>query len=221
MLLTSRVSTSHLPDRGIPASSVPAVHPSAPTGIVEPGLVSNDEAAFSTWDQTADDPNDTQTDMSRGMVVLRWLCEAQADLPHVAPLEFELIGEFVSHGAERFPVSLAEALYDLDQVTEEAGEEGFPAPSEKAVQNAKRLLRQMFHLSNRRYEIYPTQDGEVAIDAPDGPGRSVLLLCDSNGGALCMVNLPSGHRRARYFTTDMLPDGFVREALNDLERQDD
>ena len=221
MLTTSSDSTSPRLDWDASTSSASIVNPHVSTRIVEPGLVSNDEPVFSTWIQTADSLNDIQTDMSRWRDILRWLCEAQGDLPRVAPIEFELIGEFVSHGAERFPLPLAEALYDLDQVTEEAKEEGVPAPSERALENAKRLLRQMFHLSNRRYEIYPTPDGEVAIDAPGGPGRSVLLLCDSNGGALCMVNLPGGHRRARYSTTGMLPDGFVREALNDLERQDD
>ena len=51
------------------------------------------------------------------------------------------------------------------------------------------------------------------IDAPGGHGRSVLLLCDSEGGALCLVNMNGAHRRARYSDADLLPDGFVREAL--------
>ena len=221
MLTTSSGSTSHWLDSDTSVSSAPVVDPHASTRIVEPGLGSNDEPAFSTWVQTAESQNDTQIDTSRGVAVLQWLYEAPIDFSRVAPIDFELIGELVSHGAERFPVSLAEALYALDQVIEEAQEEGIPSPSGRALENAKRLLRQMFHLSNRRYEIYPTPDGEVAIDALGGPGRSVLLLCDSNGGALCMVNLPSGHRRARYSTASMLPDGFVSEALNDLERQDD
>ena len=34
-----------------------------------------------------------------------------------------------------------------------------------------------------------------------------------------MVNMVGGHRRARYSNADMLPDGFVREALVELEKQ--
>ena len=49
---------------------------------------------------------------------------------------------------------------------------------------------------------------EIAIDAPGGHGRSVLLLCDSEGGTLCLVNMNGNHRRARYDTTNTLPDGF-------------
>ena len=46
------------------------------------------------------------------------------------------------------------------------------------------------------------------------------MLCDSDGGALCLVNVDGAHRRARYSTTQTLPDGFVREALVELEQHD-
>ena len=126
-----------------------------------------------------------------------------------------------SHGAEHFPIQLADALRDLDQVVEEAEEEGFPVPKDIALDNAKRLLRDMYAISPRRYEVYPMPDGEVAIDAPNGRGSSVLLLCDSDGGALCLVNMKGKHRRARFSTTETLPDGFIREAIAELERQND
>lgn len=135
--------------------------------------------------------------------------------------DWVLLGEFATHGAEHFPVQLADALRDLDEVVEEAEEEGFPIPKEVVLENSKRLLREMYAISPRRFEVYPMPDGEVAIDAPDGRGSSVLLLCDSNGGALCLVNMKGKHRRARYSTTEALPDGFIREAMAELERQND
>ncbi len=116
---------------------------------------------------------------------------------------------------------LHHALDDLSQVTQEACEEEFPLPSSAALANAEHLLKEMYGIFPRRFEVYPTPDGEVAIDAPGGYGRSVLVLCDSEGGALCLVNMNGEHRRARYSTTSILPDGFVREALADLEREDD
>ena len=115
---------------------------------------------------------------------------------------------------------LYDALYDLQEATDEALEEEFPVPSEIALENAERLLREMYLISPRRFEVYPTPDGEIAIDAPGGYGRSVLLLCDSEGGALCLVNMNGNHRRAHYDTTNTLPDGFVREALIELEQWD-
>ena len=122
--------------------------------------------------------------------------------------------------AGEHPPDLHDALHDLDQAKEEAREDEFPAPSGKALGNARRLLHTMYRISPRRFEVYPTPDGEIAIDAPGAPGRSVLLLCDSDGGALCLVNMNGAHRRARYSDTRGLPDGFVREALAELEQRD-
>ena len=104
---------------------------------------------------------------------------------------------------------LNNALRDLREAIDEAIEVGFPQPSDTALENAERLLREMYGISPRRFEVYPTPDGEIAIDAPDGQGRSVILLCDSEGGALCMVNFNGHYRRARYSTTETLPDGFI------------
>ena len=108
---------------------------------------------------------------------------------------------------------LRDALRDLAEAGEEAREEGFPAPSDTALAHAQRILCAVHELSPRRYEIHPTPDGEIAIDAPGGFGRSVLVLCEPDGGALCLVNMNGSHRRARYSDARMLPDGFVREAI--------
>lgn len=126
---------------------------------------------------------------------------------------------FAELAGDHYP-DLRDALCDLNGVPDEAREEGLPVPSDTALRNAQRLLHDMHRISPRRFEIYPTPDGEVAIDAPGGFGRSVLLLCDSHGGALCSVNMDGAHRRARYSDSRRLPDGFVREALAELERQD-
>ena len=150
---------------------------------------------------------------TRGVV---WLEERDITKSDLNSLWF-----FVVHGSRRFPVELVNALEDLQNAPDEANEEGFPAPSDIAVENADRLLREMYRISPRRFEVHPTPDGEIAIDAPGGRGRSVLLLCDSEGGALCLVNMNGNHRRARYSTTERLPDGFVREALAELEHESD
>lgn len=66
-----------------------------------------------------------------------------------------------------------------------------------------------------RLEVYPTADGEVAIDAGVS-NRSVILLCGAVGGALSLANTGATHRRAHYSDADQLPDGFRREALAEL-----
>lgn len=116
---------------------------------------------------------------------------------------------------------LLDALHDWKGVKREAIEEEFRMPTDMALENSRRMLIDMYSISPRRFEIYPTPDGEVAIDASGGFRRSVLLLCDSDGGALCLVNINGEFRRARYSDTDKLPDGFIREALVELEQTDD
>ena len=112
---------------------------------------------------------------------------------------------------------LLAALSELKKVVDEARDEGFEPPSDEALGNAERLIRGMHALRGCRFEVFPTEDREVAISAPGGHKRSVLVLCNSSGGALCSVNLNGQHRRAVYDSAANLPDGFVREALADLD----
>lgn len=113
---------------------------------------------------------------------------------------------------------LRDALDDLGTAVEDANEEDYPAPSPAALSSANRVLREMYVLRQMRYEVYPTPDAEIAIVAPGGRRRSVMVLCGPDEGALCMVNLNGDHRRARYSTSETLPDEFLREALEDLAR---
>ena len=111
---------------------------------------------------------------------------------------------------------LEEALADLRATPEEAVEQGYTRPTALALANAGRILRQMHALHQTRLEVYPTPDGEVAIVVPGSPRRSVMVLCESNGGAFCTVNMDGKHRRARYSTAASLPDDFCTDALDEL-----
>ena len=119
-------------------------------------------------------------------------------------------------GRTRTDTELEDALQDLREARDEAREEGFPEPSDTAIASAERLLRAMYVIAPQRFEIYPTPDGAIAVDAPGGYGRSFVVFCEATGGALCMLNLDDEHRSARYDATRTLPDGFVREALTEL-----
>lgn len=114
---------------------------------------------------------------------------------------------------------LSDALRDLDQVSDDARAEGYQVPSHVAVGNARRILYAVHRMFPRILTVYPMPGGKIAIDMTGGPGRSVLLLCNSDGGALRSVNLGGVHRRASYDSVDELPDGFVRDALADLDRK--
>lgn len=107
-------------------------------------------------------------------------------------------------------------MADLKASPDEAKEEHLPVSSDKALQSADHVLRAIYRIWPRRFEVYPMPNGEIAIDAPTGPGRSILVLCDSAGGALCAVNLDHTCRRARYADARLWPDGFLRDAIDSL-----
>ncbi len=114
---------------------------------------------------------------------------------------------------------LADALLDLDEVFDAAREESIVEPSELAFENAKRLLRAMYDLSPRRFDVYPMDDGYVAVDGRGGYGQAVALMCGSAGDAVCLVTIDGERRRAHYATARNLPDDFVRQALRELENR--
>ncbi len=113
---------------------------------------------------------------------------------------------------------LAEAERELNEVFDEAQEDALPPPVPAAVEAAGRLLREMFRRSPREYSVYPTSDREIAIHGQHANAGSVVVLCDSEGGALCLVSFPRASRRASYADVNDLPDGFLTQALHDLDR---
>lgn len=113
---------------------------------------------------------------------------------------------------------LAEARRELSEVFEEAREDGLPRPARVAVEAARRLLPAMFRLSPRPYTVYPTSDREVAIHGQYAHQGSVIVLCEADGGALCLASFPREGRHARYADASVLPDDFLTEALHGLDR---
>ena len=113
---------------------------------------------------------------------------------------------------------LDDALEDLRECQDEAREKSFPIPTVTALNNAERLLKSMFSILPRRFEVYPMPSGAIAIQASKAPEVAISVLCESDGGALCLVSALDHSRRARYSTANYLPDGFLLEALQDLRR---
>ena len=111
---------------------------------------------------------------------------------------------------------LQAALCELAEVTANAREENYPIPSDLALENEKELIEKMYQIKPCRFSVYSTQDGEVAIDACWRPRSSLILLCGSDGGALCLVYDRGKSRRAVYSDISTLPDGFIREAMSEL-----
>ena len=107
------------------------------------------------------------------------------------------------------------ALGELRQVTDEARAEGLEPPSVTALAHAERILGHVCALTRVETEVYPLKDGEVVVDT-GRPRHSVAVICDSDGGARCLVNLDGRHRRAIYDSAGDLPDGFLSDAIRAL-----
>ncbi len=107
---------------------------------------------------------------------------------------------------------------DLNQADKEAESEGFEIPSSKAVENADYIIKQIYDDLIHPLQVCPVPDGEVAIDLASGDGSSVLILCCSDGSTQCFVNINGNQRRAHYSNSNTLPDGFIYEALQELQQ---
>ena len=112
---------------------------------------------------------------------------------------------------------LEAALEDLKECQDEAREQDFPTPTEAVLHNAERLLKAMFALLPRRFEVYPMPNGAIAIQASQAPKIAISVLCEPDGGALCLVSAPDHSRRAWYSKAEVLPDGFLYDALDALK----
>ena len=98
----------------------------------------------------------------------------------------------------------------------EAEDEEYEPPSNTALTNAYRLWRH-FGLDERS-DVYPTSDREVAINVNGGYRKGLLLLFGSDGSALILLTIDGVHRRAHYDEAPHRVDGFIRDALRDLQR---
>ena len=138
---------------------------------------------------------------------------------HPSGAFFDAVLSFEQSSEDAKEEDLANALRDLHEINEEADEEGIPPPSESAIANADRLIRAIYDILPRQYLVELLPEGVIAITVPGGFRCSVMLLCESEGGILCSVNMNGKHQRKRYTHVDQLPDRFLREALSKLGRE--
>ena len=116
---------------------------------------------------------------------------------------------------ERFPVDelIDEWFVGLEDNADSAG---IPTPSQSVVDEARRIVLGLRRLLPADTDVHTWDDGEVAVEVFGARGRGFLLLCESGGGALCVVTVDKVARRARYESSANLPDGFLREGLQEV-----
>lgn len=104
------------------------------------------------------------------------------------------------------------ALEDLDDVIDEAREDGYPEPTPQAIENVRMLVKAMYDIRPMRYDIYPMDDGEVVIDG--GSERRIGVFCYPDGSVL-YIGWANGERvRIRRDGIEDVPYEFMKLALN-------
>ena len=111
------------------------------------------------------------------------------------------------------PPDLLEALLDLYDAPRTAEEDGDIVPDRDTLLRAEDILRAMYRTDPRPYSVYPMPYGDIAIDAHSPQGSKVVIMCDPNGTARCLVYLNGESDIREYHDPSVIPDSFVRDAL--------
>ena len=96
---------------------------------------------------------------------------------------------------------------------DDAADAGNSVPAENVINEAKRIVTGLGSYLPDSTDVYTMEGGKIAVELFGTTGRGFLLVCEPNGGALCVVTVDGKSRRARYETSTILPDGFLREGL--------
>jgi hypothetical protein len=104
----------------------------------------------------------------------------------------------------------------FDKLIEEVTDDAEPMPPTPVLDEAKRIVRQLRQHLPPDTDVYPMDGGKIAVELYGDSGHGFLLVCEPGGSALCIVTVNGVSRRARYESSDTLPDGFVLEGLKDV-----
>ena len=86
----------------------------------------------------------------------------------------------------------------LDSAHKECEEEGFKVFSETARKNARQIVDSVCgKFPDCQYDIYPTEEREIAIDSHFKKGRGILMLCDSQGSLAYFATFDGKNSRFR------------------------
>ena len=118
--------------------------------------------------------------------------------------------------AEAIPEMLQDALDALADVRSVAREENCDEPSDLAIGNAEVLIRKMFELSERTFDIYPMGGGEIAIDVGNRR-RRIGVFCYPDGKVQYVAILDNAREDIRKDDVQGIPIALLRRALNQLD----
>ena len=111
---------------------------------------------------------------------------------------------------------LAGAFALVDQIDQEAEEEGYPPIGDIAKKSAKSVLF-MAGRSSLEPAVYPSMDGEIALYFKSRTAPAALLiLLDNEGGAGCYWSLEGMSEHQRHDDASQLPEDLLQAHLRAL-----
>ena len=108
---------------------------------------------------------------------------------------------------------LKEALIELAACPIDALDEGLEDPSQLGLEKAEQLLREISCHIDERPDIYPMDEGSIAIDFRNPERKSGILFLverDGSGAFFDRTNNSKGRLRV-YDAADLLPEGGLME----------
>ena len=108
-------------------------------------------------------------------------------------------------------------MRELAEIDVEVAGEDLPPVSTDAKSEASRILSRLSRTTLIAPTIYPTLEGEVAIqfNAPS-QSNAVVIELGRDGEAACFATVDGRNHRARYSDSSDLPDEFVEAQLSTL-----
>ena len=131
------------------------------------------------------------------------------------PVTADMLGELPVCFRE-FPVATNMVGSWFAGLSQEADDADEPMPPESDIEEAKRIVLRLLNQLPEDTDVYLMDGGKIAIEVYGDLGYAFLLVCEPGGSALCVVTVNGVSRRARYESSRILPDYFVREGLNDV-----
>ncbi len=107
----------------------------------------------------------------------------------------------------------------INHLEEECKQEGFDTFSETARENTQQILNEVYvEFPDYDYDIYPTENQEIAIDLTPQPGRGILILCDSKGSVAYFSTLDGKNSHFRCDNIeDFLSNNLLWKVLHKLD----
>ena len=104
----------------------------------------------------------------------------------------------------------------LHATEEEARQSNDIVLTKDVIREAERIISKLRNCLPLDTDIYPIAGGSVAVEVFGREGFAYLLVCEPGGSALCIVTVNGVSRRARYESSGRLPDGFLREGIEEV-----